>query len=158
AGFLRERFGFRFLPDFDEGLWTKIKGQSDDRIRPLPKGLITGSDMDRPAIKAATVNCRSLPDGGGIGLFKKDMHLLSGIENSIVISNPPYGIRLKDDAGLDAFYKNLGDFLKKRCKGSDVYLFFGNRDMIKKIGLKPTWKKPMRNAGLDGRVVKYEMF
>ena len=24
------------------------------------------------------------------------------------------------------------------------------------MGLKPSWKKPLRNAGLDGRLVKYE--
>jgi putative N6-adenine-specific DNA methylase len=30
--------------------------------------------------------------------------------------------------------------------------------MIKKIGLKPSWKKPMRNAGLDGRVAKYDLY
>jgi putative N6-adenine-specific DNA methylase len=158
AGFLRNRFGFSFLPDFDEELWRKIKAQSDEKIRCLPKGLITGSDKAGLAVKAANANCRCLPDGGGISILKKNMHELSGIENSLIVCNPPYGIRLKEDTGLEVFYKNLGDFLKKRCKGSHVYLFFGNRDMIKKIGLKPAWKKPLRNAGLDGRVVKYEMF
>ncbi|MCD6185701.1 MAG: class I SAM-dependent RNA methyltransferase [Deltaproteobacteria bacterium] len=158
AGFLRNRFGFNFLPDFDEGLWKKIKAQSDKKIRRLPKGLITGSDKNPSAVKAATVNCHCLPDGDKISILKKDMHELSGIENSLIVCNPPYGIRLKEETGLEGFYKNLGDFLKQRCKGSHVYIFFGNRAMIKKIGLKPTWKKPLRNAGLDGRLVKYEMF
>nr|WP_255342835.1 hypothetical protein [Desulfosarcina sp. BuS5] len=135
-----------------------MKAQSDEKIRCLPKGLITDSDKAGLAVKAATANCRCLPDGGGISILKKNMHELSGIENSLIVCNPPYGIRLKEDTGLEVFYKNLGDFLKKRCKGSHVYLFFGNRDMIKKIGLKSAWKKPLHNAGLDGRVVKYEMF
>ena len=158
AGFLRNRFGFSFLPDFDEKLWGKIKRQSDKKIRQLPKNLIKGSDKEQYAVNAATANCRCLPDGDKIIISKKNIHELSGLENSLIISNPPYGIRLKDETGIEAFYKNLGDFLKKRCKGSNVYLFFGNREMIKKIGLKPTWKKPLRNAGLDGRLVKYEMF
>ena len=158
SGFLRNNFGFSFLPDFDEKLWKRIKAESDKKIQRLPEGLITGSDKAQYAVKAASANCRCLPDGKRIIISKKNIHELSGIENSVIISNPPYGIRLKDDSGIEGFYKNLGDFLKKRCKGSDVYLFFGNRDMIKKIGLKPTWKKPLRNAGLDGRLVKYEMF
>ena len=79
-------------------------------------------------------------------------------ENSVIAFNPPYGVRMKDDTDLGVFYKNLGDFLKQRCKGSDAYILFGNREMIKKIGLKPSWKKPLRNGGLDGRLVKYEMF
>jgi putative N6-adenine-specific DNA methylase len=44
--------------------------------------------------------------------------------------------------GLDDFYRQLGDFLKQRCKGSEAYIYFGNREMIKRIGLKPAWKKP----------------
>jgi putative N6-adenine-specific DNA methylase len=56
------------------------------------------------------------------------------------------------------FYRRLGDFLKQRCKGSTAYLYFGDREMIKSIGLKPAWKKPLRNGGLDGRLVKYELY
>jgi len=158
AGFLRNRFGFTFLPDFDRGTWRTVKAQSDEKMRPLPNGLITGSDKDRTAVKAAAANCRILPNGHEISIFRKDVHALPPIENSVIVCNPPYGIRMKDDAGLDTFSRDLGNFLKRRCKGSDVYIYFGNRDMIKKIGLKPAWKKPLRNAGLDGRLVKYEMF
>ncbi len=158
AGFLRDKFGFSFLPDFDDKLWGKIKAQSDKKIRPLPKELIRGSDKEKYAVNAATVNCHCLPGGNSIDISEKNIDEIPGIENSVIISNPPYGIRLKNDEGIDSFYKDLGDFLKQKCKGSDVYLFFGNRDMIKKIGLKATWKKPLKNAGLDGRLVKYEMF
>lgn len=158
AGYLRSRFGLRFLPDFDETLWKEVKTQSDRKIRPLPPGLIRGCDEDRSAVKAAATNCLCLPHGGNIALLTKDMHTLSGVEDSVIVSNPPYGIRLGDDRDMGVFYKSLGDFMKKKCRGSHVYLFFGDRAMIKKIGLKPKWKKPLRNAGLDGRLVKYEMY
>ena len=54
--------------------------------------------------------------------------------------------------------RELGDFLKQRCQGSTAYLYFGKREMIKSIGLRPTWKKPLKNGGLDGRLVKYELY
>jgi len=158
AGFLRKRFGFQWLPDFDQGLWHKIKTQSDKQIRHLPKDLISGSDKSHSALVAAKINSQVLPDGNRITFLHKNIFKLSGLENRIIVCNPPYGIRLKDIAELTVFYKELGDFLKQRCRGSDVFLFFGNLEMIKKIGLKPAWKKPFRNGGLDGRVVKYEMF
>jgi putative N6-adenine-specific DNA methylase len=59
---------------------------------------------------------------------------------------------------LDKLYKSLGDFLKQKCKGSSAYIYFGEREFIKKIGLKPAWKKPLKTGGLDGRLVKYELF
>ena len=59
---------------------------------------------------------------------------------------------------LDMFYKNLGDFLKQKCKDSAAFVYFGERKYIKKIGLKTSWKKPIKAGGLDGRLVKYEIY
>ena len=59
---------------------------------------------------------------------------------------------------MEAFCKDLGDFLKQRCKGSTAYLFFGDRTWIKRIGLRTTWKKPLSSGGLDGRLIKLEIF
>lgn len=158
AGHLRKGFGFQHLPDFDAKAWQSVKAQSDAKIRPLTPKLIYGSDWDNQAAKSARINCNQLPGGSGVTIDCKSFEAIDAIENSIIVCNPPYGIRMGDANQLAPFYKKLGDFLKQRCKGSTAYLYFGNREMIKKIGLKPTWKKPMRNAGLDGRVVKYEMY
>ena len=158
AGYLRKRFGFQHLPDFDPNLWQTVRQQSDDRIRPLDPNRLAGSDLDNQAVKAARINCNQLPGGDAVTVTHKDFETIASLENSIIVCNPPYGIRMGDPNELAPFYKKLGDFLKQRCKGATAYLYFGNREMIKKVGLKPTWKKPMRNAGLDGRVVKYEMY
>ncbi len=64
--------------------------------------------------------------------------------------------RKTDDLG--DFYKRFGDFLKQRCKNSTAFIYFGDRKFIKNIGLKPSWKKPLSNGGLDGRLVKYELY
>jgi putative N6-adenine-specific DNA methylase len=158
AGYLRPKFGFQALPDFDAPLWAKVKQAADARMRPLPEGLISGSDVDPAAVRAARINCRMLPGGDGIGIDRSDMHARPGFENHVIVCNPPYGIRLNQEPSLALFYKELGDFFKKRCKGAQAYVYFGNREMLKHIGLRPVWKKPLRNAGLDGRLAKFEMY
>jgi putative N6-adenine-specific DNA methylase len=158
AGFFRKKFGFFFMPDFQQKLWEKIKHTEDNKIKKLLPGLIAGSDLDRMAVKSAGANCRMIPGGDNIQILQTDFKDISGLENMMIVCNPPYGIRLKKKDNLAKFYKEFGDFLKQRCKGSQAIIYFGNREMIKHIGLKPSWKKPMRNAGLDGRVVKYELF
>lgn len=158
AGFLRDRLGLQFLPDFDKNAWNRMKAFEDAAIRKLPVGLISGSDIDQAAIKATRTNAPLLPEGDSIRVSRKDFRDIASLENRTIVCNPPYGIRLEKETDLAAFYKELGDFLKQKCKGSDAYIYFGNRDMIKRIGLKPAWKKPMRNAGLDGRAVKYELY
>jgi putative N6-adenine-specific DNA methylase len=55
-------------------------------------------------------------------------------------------------------YRALGDFLKQRCQGASAYIYFGDRKLISEIGLKPSWKKPLKNGGLDGRVAKFEIY
>ena len=52
----------------------------------------------------------------------------------------------------------MGDFLKQRCRRSTAFIYFGERAYIKRLGLKPSWKKPLATGGLDGRLVKYELY
>ena len=158
SGILRRRFGFEFLPDHDRSLWSKTRKGLDQQVRKLPEGLITGRDLSPKAVKIAGTNLRTLPHGECIKLEAADLWKGSGLENGVIVTNPPYGIRMGKGMELGAFYSALGDFLKQKCKGSSAYIYFGEREFIKKIGLKPTWKKPLRTGGLDGRLVKYELF
>lgn len=158
AGYLRKKYGFLLLPDFDRRIWHKVKDTADQAIRPLPPGLVAGSDSDHAAVQAALKNCAMIPGGKEIKILRRDITDLEGLENRVILCNPPYGIRMHQSGDMGEFYKKIGDFLKQRCKGSSAYLFIGDREMIKRVGLKATWKKPMKNAGLDGRLVKYEMF
>jgi putative N6-adenine-specific DNA methylase len=59
---------------------------------------------------------------------------------------------------MPEFVRSFGDFLKQRCAGSTAFVYFGERDLIKSIGLRPAFKKPLANGGLDGRLAKLEMF
>ncbi len=158
AGFLRKKFGFTALPDFDAKIWTAVKEEEDSRIRDLPPGLISGSDMADDAVAAAKTNTRCFAQGAQIALSVRSLQNITSLENSVIVSNPPHGIRLDTEENIKNFMKQLGDFLKQRCKGSEAYLYFGNREMIKSIGLKSSWKKMLISGGLDGRLVKYDLY
>lgn len=158
AGYLRTGFGFQQLPDYDPRVWKQVKEEVDSRIQKLPEGLIDASDIDSQAVAATRANCKQVPGAGQVHVMRINCTQIDGLENRIILCNPPYGIRLNGHDRLDDLYRQLGDFLKQRCKGSQAFIYFGNRDMIKRIGLKPAWKKPLRNGGLDGRLVKYELY
>ncbi|MDA8138138.1 MAG: THUMP domain-containing protein, partial [Desulfobacteraceae bacterium] len=158
AGFLRKKFGFQLLPDFDAARWRQVKAAADAKIRPLKTGAIAGSDIDATAVKAARANCRQLPGGEAITITRADLLTLPGFADTVLMINPPYGLRLDQDPSLPTFYKSLGDFLKRRCTGSEAYIYFGNRELLKHIGLRPAWKKPLHNAQLDGRLAKFELY
>ncbi len=158
AGALRKNFGFERLPDFNKTMWNNVRKDEGGKITGIPAGLISGSDIAKQAVEASRQNCSSIDKNRVIRVIQKDIFNIDQIRNSLIICNPPYGIRMKGQASLEAFYKNLGDFLKQKCKESSAFIYFGDRKYIKHIGLKPSWKKPLNNGGLDGRLVKYELY
>jgi len=158
AGCFRRQFGFEALPDFDAALWQSVKAEADSQIRPLPPDLIAGSDVSTKALEAASANLAQLPQGADVKLKAIDFRNIKALANTVIISNPPHGLRVQKKEGMEAFCKDLGDFLKQRCQGSAAYLYFGDRTWIKHIGLRTTWKKPLASGGLDGRLIKLEIF
>jgi 23S rRNA (guanine2445-N2)-methyltransferase len=96
--------------------------------------------------------------GNNVSAERADFRKLPALDELVIVSHPPYGIRTGGCENLEMFYQNLGDFLKQECKGSAAFVYFGEREYIKKIGLKASWKKPINAGGPDGRLVKYEMY
>lgn len=158
AGYLRKKFGFELLPDFDPHLWLDEKQAADQKIRQLPEGIIAGSDVSAGAIASATNNCSRLPGGGYINLGIKDFHDIKSLANQVIVCNPPYGIRLGDKMEIVQLYNAFGDFLKQKCQAASAFVYLGDRQLIPQIGLKPRWKKPLVNGALDGRLVKFEIY
>ena len=158
AQIFRPWFGFERLPDFDTQLWEKIKKESIDNLKELGKGIITGSDISEHSVSAAKTNIMGLHFGGKINIEQKGFQDIESLENHVIVANPPYGIRMGREQNLNKFYQNFGLFLKNRCKKSTAFIYFGEPKYIKKLPLAPSWKRPLKIGGLDGKLVKYELF
>ncbi len=158
AGYLRRRFGFERLPDFDARRWREVKEAADRQIRPLPEGRIAGSDIAAEAVACAAENLRSLPYGESVALERIDVRRRRDLAGKVIVCNPPYGVRLGKKSTLPAFYKSLGDFLKRRCAGARAFIYFGDRSLLPHLGLRPTWRKPLRAGGLDGRLAAFDLY
>ena len=154
----RKNFGFERLPDFNLSLWKNIKEDALEKIIPVKKDAIAGSDISADAVEASITNCKVIDKESVIGIENYNVFDIDKIDGTTIICNPPYGIRMGKTDDLSDFYKKFGDFLKQRCKNSAAFIYFGDRKYIKNIGLKPSWKKLLSNGGLDGRLVKYEMY
>ncbi len=154
----RTRFGFEQLPDFDPQIWKEIQHAANQDIRPLPPGLIAGSDIAENSINAAKTNLMGLHYGANVRVEQKDFRQILGIEDSLIVTNPPYGIRMGKDQDLKGFYQDLGFFLRERCRRSTALVYFGEPRYIKHVPLAPSWKQPLKIGGLDGKLVKYELY
>lgn len=159
SAYLRTRFGFEFLPDFDSAAWERVRAEGRGSLRTNVDLTIHGSDVDRSMIAASRANLRNLPGAAqAIKLKVMDFHDLPEQPPSVIISNPPYGERLGEKATVMALIRDFGDFLKQKCTGSTAFIYFGDRELIPELGLRTTWKKPLVNGALDGRLVKVELY
>ena len=159
TGLLRRHFGLENLPDFDEKLWKRVRKKADQGIRELDDGLIWGGDISSENLDIARSNCALLPHGGKIQWKRGDFRSLKeGLPNRVIVCNPPYGHRLKGGEAPRVLIGDFGDFLKRDCKGSTAFIYVGDRELLKSVGLRPKWKRPIKNGPLDGRLARYDLY
>ena len=69
----------------------------------------------------------------------------------LIVSNPPYGERIGEEAEMETLYKTIGDTLKTNFQGYNAFVFTGNLEAAKSIGLKPARRVPLFNGPIDCR-------
>ncbi|WP_424046034.1 THUMP domain-containing class I SAM-dependent RNA methyltransferase [Neisseria sicca] len=154
---LMRRFGFEKLKNFDAALWKKLQHEAETQIRPAPAP-ISGSDNDRYMIRAAVANAQAAEVDTFIRFEVKDAQdTRPNGEGGILISNPPYGVRLAEVQALQALYPQLGSWLKQHYAGWLAGMFTGDRDMPKFMRLSPKRKIPLYNGNLDCRLFLMDM-
>ncbi|MFA5195863.1 MAG: RNA methyltransferase, partial [Bacteroidales bacterium] len=78
-------------------------------------------------------------------------------EKGIIITNPPYGERIKPE-DIVSLYKALGDVFKRNCPGYQAWVISSHFDALKFVGLKPDKKIKLFNGPLECRFVKFDIF
>ncbi len=154
AAYLRSNKEIRFLPDFDPALWERTVSCANARIKPLPQGLVSGSDIRSEVIQAARANLERLPGAENISLEVSAFQSLPRQKGRYIITNPPYGVRLGNTATVIRLYNDLGDFLKQKCPDSESYILCGNKDLVPELRLRAHWKKSLKNGDLEVKLAK----
>ncbi|MCB0529702.1 MAG: class I SAM-dependent RNA methyltransferase [Saprospiraceae bacterium] len=153
----RAGFGFFKWPDFDRKLWQSVVENANDNIQPFDFQIFA-SDKDPRARNATSINVLS---AGLEDLIKIDKiafdKLVPPELPGTLIANPPYDERLKlEDTA--AFYKGIGDRLKKSWTGWDAWLISSNREALKNIGLRPSRKITLFNGALECSFQKFDLY
>ena len=158
AQYLRKKFGFFNLPEFNLDEWEKIKSELDSSIRPLPKNIIKGSDKSPNAIEVARNNLSRLPFSDSVELSCKPFQKVKSFENGTLIVNPPYGMRLGKFEEVQTLYKELGDYLKTNCNGTTAFIYTGEPSLRKSIGLKTSRRIHLDNGKLEGVLLQIDSY
>jgi len=155
----RNNFGFMHIKGFSTSRWKNLLTQAQNNVNKSYSGKIIASDRSGQAIKAARANAEKAGVSDYINFEHADFKQTS-IPNTpgVIILNPGYGKRMGDIQSLEETYREIGDFFKKKCAGYYGYLFTGNLELTKCIGLRSKRKIPFYTGKIEARLLEFEMY
>ncbi len=158
-GLLREKFGFTTWQDFDESLWNRLLEEAKNSQLSELKAPIYASDRNYNVLDQGISNAKLCGVADKIKFTKTELSEIEApAEKGILICNPPYGERLGEVEDLGEFYKLLGDIFKQRFKGWTAYILTGNRELMKKVGLRTSRRLHVYNGSIECTFLKYELY
>jgi len=158
-GLFRKNYSFMHVLGYDEKYYLDARKKLDDQITEVPGLQVVATDISEDAIQISKVNA-SLAGVEGLISFEVCDFESTQIPPppGVIYLNPEYGERLGEVAELETTYSRIGDFLKKKCQGYRGYIFTGNLDLAKKIGLKASRRIEFYTSKIDCRLLEYEMY
>jgi len=158
-GIFRMNYGFMHILGYDETVFFTERRKLKDKSKKETNFKIIATDISADAVDIAQKNAKTAGVEHLIDFSVCDFADTDVPEDAgIVMFNPEYGERLGVHSKLEATYARMGDFMKKKCLGYRGYIFTGNPDLAKKIGLRPARKIEFYNGKLDCRLLEYELY
>ena len=155
---LRKRFGFQSWKDYDENLWHKIFDEAVARELPSTGVKIYGSDIDGVVLDKASQNIENAGFENDIELHKNPFQTFATpADEGVLICNPPYGVRIEPEDIME-MYTTIGDTMKQQMKGWTCWIFTGNLEAAKHIGLRATRKIHLFNGPIECRFLKFDIY
>ena len=151
-------FGFQNLSRYNASTWERLlaKAQREEKpVAPLP---IYGSDLYGRTVDSARMNLRDAGLESAVTLKQVNLLELSApAATGLLVTNPPYGVRLGEKEDLAQFYPQLGDTLKKRFAGWTAFILSGDPELAKLIRLSASKRTVLYNGALECRLYEYRM-
>jgi putative N6-adenine-specific DNA methylase len=155
---LTREFAFEKLSMFDAAHWQKLKDAALTRVRVPERLSIYGSDRYGDALRLARINLAALGVADIVELKQADILDMPAPEpTGLLVTNPPYGVRLDEQEVLAALYPKLGDHLKKKFSGWTAYILTADLRLPKLIGLSASRRTPLFNGALECRLFEIKL-
>lgn len=157
-GIFRRKFAFENWKDFNPELLSNIF--DDDSHEREFNHKIYGFDLNLRAIEAAQANAKAARVEELITFEQRDIRdfvLPEGCEKATIVTNPPYGERLRPE-DLSQIYRTLGMKLKKECQGCTTWVISSKEELFDDMRLRASFRVPLNNGSLDCELRKFITF
>jgi len=154
AAKLRTEFNFMNWPNFDQELWKEIKKSQPPTTNETD---IWASDIARKNIEITRTSLQQLGIGAKVQLFAHDFLRSTPVaEKGMIITNPPYGERLKT-GNVGAFFTSMGRHLRGNYGGWSAWIISPEKDQTKLLHMKPKQDYRLLNGDIDCKFGEYNI-
>lgn len=120
--------GFQLWPSFEPGTWASVRGEAASRALERSPVAIVACDRDAGAVQATTANAERAGVAGDLDVRRASISELQAPQGSSaagagwLVTNPPWGQRVKGAGDLRDLYARLGSVAADRLRGWAVAL------------------------------------
>lgn len=161
-GLLRPYYSFFGWQQFNPDCWRRIR---EEALMRREKGLLTlprltGYDDDPAAIRITLANIERAGLTGYIHVERRalaDCRPRSVETTGLLITNPPYGVRLGELAALRFTYHHLGSLVKQHFIGWQVSILTGNAELASALQLERDKKYHFYNGDIKCQLLNFSI-
>ena len=151
-------FAFEHMNNFDAAAWDAIYRAAAAAELPKTPLPIYGSDVSSTALAAARANLEVAGLDGVVTLKQINMlDVQAPAPAGILVTNPPYAVRIGEQEEMARLYPRLGDLLKQKFGGWRACFLSADMRLAKLIRLSVSRRIPLYNGALECRLFVYDM-
>ncbi|MGP8035194.1 MAG: bifunctional 23S rRNA (guanine(2069)-N(7))-methyltransferase RlmK/23S rRNA (guanine(2445)-N(2))-methyltransferase RlmL [Steroidobacteraceae bacterium] len=164
-GLTRDYFGFLGWRGHDGQLWERLLAEARARAAAgaTTRATLRGRDRAAEAIAAARANAARAGIAGQVQLEVGPLSEAAPLAGrsparaGLVCTNPPYGVRLEDQAGARAVYRELGAVLRERFAGWNAAVLTGAPALGVELGLRAHRTHTLWNGAIECRLLRIKV-
>lgn len=154
-GALGRAYGFQRWKDYDRQLFRELEHQGGTGAS---GGIIHASDIDPDALRLAMSHARNARVFEYISFSTGDFNgITPPPAPGVLLVNPPYGERIQPE-DINTLYSQLGDKMKKSFDGYTGWIFSGNPEALKHVGLRPFRRVSLFNGQLECKLQGFNLY
>lgn len=152
---LARSFAAERWPELRADVWHSAREAARAEVLPRAAAPIIGSDRDEGAIQAALANAARAGVSDDVQFVERalsDLVLPTG--PGLVITNPPYGVRVGERSPLRDLYARFGQVMRAQASGWRVAMLSADRALDGHTGLGFRDLVRTSNGGIPVRIVE----
>ncbi len=140
-----KKFAFMEWKNFDGELWVELLKEADEKRKEVTVPIL-GFDIDPEAIECSVKNSEKA-GVSEVVQFKNLSFPEIYYEKAVIVTNPPYGIRLSKRR-IETLYSMLGDWAARHFKEAEIYFLSPNRRLAERVGERAELLTYFSNGGI----------